>query len=69
MSTGRQKMSDEASLLAACERVIAKFPDQAATVRAGKKGVLGFFVGQVMKETGGSANPKLLNQLLERLLA
>jgi len=66
---GMKTISDEGALQAACERVIAKFPDQAASVRAGKKGVLGFFVGQVMKETGGSANPKLLNELLERLLS
>jgi aspartyl-tRNA(Asn)/glutamyl-tRNA(Gln) amidotransferase subunit B len=36
--------------------------------RSGKKGVLGFFVGQVMKKTGGKANPKLVNQILTELL-
>jgi aspartyl-tRNA(Asn)/glutamyl-tRNA(Gln) amidotransferase subunit B len=65
---GMRVVSDEAALRLICERLVEKFPDQAASVRAGKKGVLGFFVGQAMKETQGSANPKLLNELLERVL-
>jgi aspartyl-tRNA(Asn)/glutamyl-tRNA(Gln) amidotransferase subunit B len=66
---GLKVVSDESALNAACERVLAKFQDQAALYRSGKKGVLGFFVGQVMKETGGSGNPKLVSALLERLLS
>jgi aspartyl-tRNA(Asn)/glutamyl-tRNA(Gln) amidotransferase subunit B len=66
---GMRTISDEGALQTVCESVIARFPDQAASARAGKKGLLGFFVGQVMKETGGSANPKLLNEILTRLLA
>jgi aspartyl-tRNA(Asn)/glutamyl-tRNA(Gln) amidotransferase subunit B len=66
---GMKVVSDESALRAACEATIAKFPDQSASVRAGKRGVLGFLVGQVMKETKGSANPKLVNELLEKLLA
>jgi aspartyl-tRNA(Asn)/glutamyl-tRNA(Gln) amidotransferase subunit B len=65
---GMRVVSDEASLLAVCERLVQKFPEQAASVRAGKKGVLGFFVGQAMKETQGSANPKLMSDLFERVL-
>jgi aspartyl-tRNA(Asn)/glutamyl-tRNA(Gln) amidotransferase subunit B len=37
-------------------------------LRAGKKNLLGFFVGQAMKETSGSANPKLVSQLFEKLI-
>jgi aspartyl-tRNA(Asn)/glutamyl-tRNA(Gln) amidotransferase subunit B len=37
------------------------------SIAAGKKGVLGFLVGQVMKETKGSANPKLVSEMLEKL--
>jgi len=66
---GMRTISDAGALQAACEAVIARFPEQAASARGGKKGLLGFFVGQVMKETGGSANPKLLNEILSRLLA
>ena len=65
---GMRVVSDEGALRTACEAVVARFPDQAASVRAGKKGVLGFLVGQVMKETKGSGNPKLVSDLLERLL-
>lgn len=66
---GMKVVSNVAELQAICERVIAAHPSQVATIRAGKKGVLGFLVGQVMKETRGSANPKLVNELLEKLVA
>jgi aspartyl-tRNA(Asn)/glutamyl-tRNA(Gln) amidotransferase subunit B len=65
---GMRVVSDESALRAACEAVISRFPEQSQSVRTGKKGVLGFLVGQVMKETKGSANPKLVNELLEKLL-
>jgi aspartyl-tRNA(Asn)/glutamyl-tRNA(Gln) amidotransferase subunit B len=65
---GLRVVSDSGAIQAACERVLAAYPDQAASVRAGKKGVIGFLVGQVMKETKGSANPKLVNEVLEKLL-
>jgi aspartyl-tRNA(Asn)/glutamyl-tRNA(Gln) amidotransferase subunit B len=65
---GMKVVSNASELKAVCERVVAANPSQAASYRAGKKGVLGFLVGQVMKETRGSANPKLVNELLEKLL-
>jgi aspartyl-tRNA(Asn)/glutamyl-tRNA(Gln) amidotransferase subunit B len=50
------------------EKVIAAHPDQVETYRGGKEGVLGFFVGQVMRETQGKADPKVVSRLLvERL--
>ncbi|HET9932977.1 MAG TPA: Asp-tRNA(Asn)/Glu-tRNA(Gln) amidotransferase subunit GatB [Polyangiaceae bacterium] len=61
-------VSDEGTLLAVCEAVVKANPGQAAAFRSGKKGLLGFFVGQVMKETKGSGNPKLVSELLERIL-
>jgi aspartyl-tRNA(Asn)/glutamyl-tRNA(Gln) amidotransferase subunit B len=64
---GMKVVSDTGELEAVCQRVLAAHPTQAESVRAGKKGVLGFLVGQVMKETKGSANPKLVNEILERL--
>jgi aspartyl-tRNA(Asn)/glutamyl-tRNA(Gln) amidotransferase subunit B len=64
---GLRVVSDEGALQAICERVLAAHPDQVASIRAGKKGILGFLVGQVMKESRGSANPKLVNALLEKL--
>ena len=48
--------------------VLAKSEKQVAQYRGGKVGVLGYFVGQVMKATRGQANPKLVNQLLRRAL-
>jgi aspartyl-tRNA(Asn)/glutamyl-tRNA(Gln) amidotransferase subunit B len=65
---GLKVVSDTGELEAACARVIAAHPSQVATIQAGKKGVLGFLVGQVMKETKGSANPKLVSEILERLV-
>ena len=49
---------------AARRPVLAAHADQVAAYRAGKEGLLGFFVGQVMKETGGGANPKLVGDML-----
>ncbi len=61
-------VSDAGSLEPLCADIIAKSPSQAQQYRSGKKGVLGYLVGQVMKATGGSADPKLVNQILVRLL-
>jgi aspartyl-tRNA(Asn)/glutamyl-tRNA(Gln) amidotransferase subunit B len=65
---GMRVVSDEGALLALCERVVAANPKQAAEYRAGKKGLLGYFVGQAMKETRGSANPKLVSDLMQKVL-
>jgi aspartyl-tRNA(Asn)/glutamyl-tRNA(Gln) amidotransferase subunit B len=65
---GLKVVSDAGALEALCLKLIEKNPSQAASVRAGKKALIGFFMGQVMKETGGSANPKLVNDLFEKLL-
>jgi aspartyl-tRNA(Asn)/glutamyl-tRNA(Gln) amidotransferase subunit B len=64
---GLRVVSDAGAIQAACERVIQAHPEQVASLRAGKKGLLGFLVGQVMKETKGSANPKLVSEMLEKL--
>jgi aspartyl-tRNA(Asn)/glutamyl-tRNA(Gln) amidotransferase subunit B len=66
---GLRVVSDTSAIQAACERVILAHPAQVASIRGGKKGVLGFLVGQVMKETKGSANPKLVSEMLEKLTA
>jgi aspartyl-tRNA(Asn)/glutamyl-tRNA(Gln) amidotransferase subunit B len=66
---GLAQISDQAALEAIAREIIDANPGQAASYRAGKHQVLGFFVGQVMKATRGQANPKLVNGLLQRLLA
>ena len=66
----QELVSDEARSEPVIDAVLAAHADQVAAYRAGKEGLLGFFVGQVMKETGGAANPKLVGDMLrERLQA
>jgi aspartyl-tRNA(Asn)/glutamyl-tRNA(Gln) amidotransferase subunit B len=61
-------VSDESALGPAIDAVIAANPQQVETYRGGKEGVLGFLVGQVMKETRGTADPKVVNRLLREKL-
>ena len=63
---GLAQNSDEAALLDAVRAVMAPIADAVAQVRAGKQQTFGFLVGQVMKQSGGKANPKVVNQLLRR---
>jgi len=62
-------VGDESELAPIVDAILAANPDQVATFRGGKEGVLGFFVGQVMKETGGKADPKVVNRLVREKLA
>ena len=57
-------VGDETELAPVVDAVLAANPEQVETYRAGKQGVLGFLVGQVMKATGGKADPKVVNKLL-----
>jgi aspartyl-tRNA(Asn)/glutamyl-tRNA(Gln) amidotransferase subunit B len=65
---GLAQISDTTELEAVVERVVAANPDLADKFRGGKRGVLGAMVGQVMRETRGRANPKLVSDLLERAI-
>ena len=65
---GLAQISDTTELEAVVERVVAANPDLADKFRGGKRGVLGAMVGQVMRETRGRANPKLVSDLLERTI-
>ncbi|MGH2935622.1 MAG: Asp-tRNA(Asn)/Glu-tRNA(Gln) amidotransferase subunit GatB [Gaiellaceae bacterium] len=62
-------VGDESELGPIVDAVLAANPGQVETYRGGKEGVLGFFVGQVMKETGGKADPKVVNRLLRERLS
>jgi aspartyl-tRNA(Asn)/glutamyl-tRNA(Gln) amidotransferase subunit B len=63
-------LGDESELEPVIDAIIAANPGQVETYRGGKEGVLGFFVGAVMKETQGKADPKVVNRLLlEKLRA
>jgi aspartyl-tRNA(Asn)/glutamyl-tRNA(Gln) amidotransferase subunit B len=61
-------VADTAELDPIIERVIAANPSQAEQYRGGKEGLVGFFVGQVMKETGGGADPRVVNERVRALL-
>jgi aspartyl-tRNA(Asn)/glutamyl-tRNA(Gln) amidotransferase subunit B len=65
---GLRQVSDEGAILSAVAEVIAQSPEQVATYRKGKTSTLGWFVGQVMRRTGGKANPQLVNALLRKAL-
>jgi aspartyl-tRNA(Asn)/glutamyl-tRNA(Gln) amidotransferase subunit B len=60
----RTAVGDESELGPVIDAVLAANPGQVETYRGGKEGVLGFFVGQVMRETQGKADPKVVNRLL-----
>ncbi len=67
-SEGLEQISDLQELEALVERAIEDHPDQAARYREGQSGLLGFFVGKVMRATKGKANPELVGQLLRERL-
>ena len=65
---GLLQISDESAIIATIDQIIGRFPKEVSDYRDGKEKLLGFFVGQIMKEMKGKANPKLLNELLVRRL-
>jgi len=65
---GLQQITDTSAIEKVIDEVMAKNPGQLAEYRSGKDKLFGFFVGQVMKATGGKANPAQLNELLNQKL-
>jgi glutaminyl-tRNA synthetase len=65
---GLEKVSDSEALGAIIESVLSGRPDKVAEYRGGKKGLIGFFVGEVMKQTGGAADPAKAKLLLSERL-
>ena len=68
-SQGLKQMTDITAIESIIDKVIASNSTQVEQYRSGNKKLLGFFVGQVMKETQGKANPKQVNQLLNEKLS
>jgi aspartyl-tRNA(Asn)/glutamyl-tRNA(Gln) amidotransferase subunit B len=66
---GLRQITDTSAIEQAIDEVMAKNPQQLADYRSGKDKLFGFFVGQVMKATGGKANPAQLNEILKKKLA
>ena len=65
---GLTQIQDETLIEDIAKRVIEHNPDQVTAYKNGKDKLFGFFVGQIMKETQGKANPKSVNKILKRLL-
>jgi len=63
-----QQITDSSAIEKIIDEIIAANPKQVEQYRAGKKTVVGFFVGQVMKASQGQANPQMVNELLARKL-
>ena len=64
----QEAVSDTSALEPIVERILAENPGQVAAYRGGKEGLLGFFVGQVMRETQGKADPRVVNELVRSKL-
>jgi aspartyl-tRNA(Asn)/glutamyl-tRNA(Gln) amidotransferase subunit B len=62
-------VADKGELEPIVEKILAANPGQVEAYRGGKEGLLGFFVGQVMKETQGKADPRVVNELLREKLS
>jgi aspartyl-tRNA(Asn)/glutamyl-tRNA(Gln) amidotransferase subunit B len=65
---GLSVVSDAGELRTLCQAILDQNPKNVASYRAGKKALLGFFVGQAMKQSGGRANPELVSRLFSELL-
>lgn len=65
---GMRQVSDTGAIEEVVDRIMASNPDKVEAYRGGKTGLIGFFVGQVMREMGGQANPKVVNELFARKL-
>ena len=65
---GLSQITDESAIKEIVQKVVDANPNQVAAYKGGKVQLFGFFVGQVMKETKGRANPKTVNELLKEIL-
>ncbi len=65
---GLVQISDAEALVPVAQEILTAHPKEVADYRAGKTKVLGFFVGQLMRQTKGQANPQLANEIFRRLL-
>lgn len=65
---GLQQISNPDEIGATIDEVLKQHPEQVAEFRSGKEKMIGFFVGQIMKRTGGKANPQVVNEILRSKL-
>ncbi|MFP6776077.1 MAG: Asp-tRNA(Asn)/Glu-tRNA(Gln) amidotransferase GatCAB subunit B, partial [PS1 clade bacterium] len=67
-SKGLKQMTDMGEIEAIVDEIIANNTPQVEQFKSGNEKIIGFFVGQIMKATGGKANPKQVNELLRKKL-
>jgi aspartyl-tRNA(Asn)/glutamyl-tRNA(Gln) amidotransferase subunit B len=65
---GLKQVTDTGAIEALVDGVLAANPDKVAEYRGGKDKLFGFFVGQILKQSGGKANPAMVNDLLKSKL-
>lgn len=65
---GLSQISDEGAIKELVQKVVDAHPNEVEAYKNGKTNLLGFFIGQIMKETKGRANPKTVNQLLREII-
>ena len=65
---GLKQVSDSGAIEAICDEIITANPDKVEQYKGGKDKLFGFFVGQVMKASKGSANPQSVNEVLKAKL-
>jgi aspartyl-tRNA(Asn)/glutamyl-tRNA(Gln) amidotransferase subunit B len=65
---GLVQVSDESELEKIVDDIISNSPDEVERFKGGEAKLMGFFVGQIMKQTKGKANPKIVNELLKNQL-
>ncbi|HEY4878097.1 MAG TPA: Asp-tRNA(Asn)/Glu-tRNA(Gln) amidotransferase subunit GatB [Candidatus Acidoferrales bacterium] len=66
---GMAQITDSSAIETIARAIVAKSPDNVAKYKGGNQGVFKFFVGQVMRETKGQANPQMVNDIVKRVLA
>ena len=65
---GLEQVTDRAAIEPIVDALLAAHPDKVEAYRGGKTGLLGFFVGQIMRETRGTASPELVQELVREKL-
>jgi aspartyl-tRNA(Asn)/glutamyl-tRNA(Gln) amidotransferase subunit B len=66
---GLEQISDSGAIDAAVREVIDGFPDEVERLRGGEEKLLDYLVGQVMKKTKGKANPKMVNEMMKKMIS
>ncbi len=66
---GLKQVSDSTELEATVQKVLQQFPEESERYRQGEKKLTGFFMGQIMQQTQGKANPKIVQELIAKILS